>query len=420
MDMQRLYQLDCGVQHYAWGARAHAGVAPFIARLLNVQPTVDDQPYAELWIGAHPNLPSRVRLDDGRTIALGEFIATHRTAILGARLVTAGLRELPFLLKILDCERALSIQAHPDRALAARLHRAAPEHYPDANHKPEIAIALSPLTALCQFRDRADIQADARRLPPLGAFLECAAPEWAATDWLRRAYAAVFATPEAEMRALLEALRVTIEAAAPPSATAPEQRRADTWFPRLLRQYPADRGALAAFFLNIVALEPGQSVFLGAGEPHAYLEGTIIECMANSDNVVRAGLTPKHIDSAVLTRMLTYREGLPRIERGQETAPGERVYRPPVPEFEVSVWHGAGGMTARHDADGLPAVLLVLDGAAELRTPHGRGVSAARGSAWLWPAALASLEAECRASQTTIVCARPNAVLAGTKRSAGA
>ncbi len=400
MEWTDLYRLECTVQHYPWGGRERAGRRPFIAELLGCADA--GKPFAELWIGAHPKAPSLV-LVDGRRQPLDRLLAEYPLPLLGPALAAAGERRLPFLLKVLDCDESLSIQAHPDLARAAILHRRDPEHYPDANHKPEIAIALAGMQAFCQFRAGDEIQAEIERLPPLGQFFAGCATGLpvGGSAWLRALYGRIFAAPPAAVEAALGGLLAQLRAAGPASA-------ADRWFLELNDCHPGDRGLLCAYFLNLVELRPGEAVFLGPNEPHAYLRGTIIECMANSDNVVRAGLTPKFIDREVLVDMLTYRQGRPPIETGETLRPGERVYRVPVPEFQVEVYTHEAGEEREYAAEQAVSLLLVLAGEAELRTPHGCHL-APRGSAWLWPAALPACTVGYRQPGTCLVRARPPA-----------
>lgn len=389
-----LLPLRCGVQHYAWGERAAPGRVPLIASLTG-EPVQSGQPFAELWIGAHANLPASVVTPDG-AVPLPEFIQRHRRAVLGA----SGGDTLPFLLKVLTAGTALSIQAHPNKRLAAQLHARSPQHYPDANHKPEIAIALREFDALCQFRPTAAIRRDLDRWSPLQTFF-AGIPATPANAWLKATYARLFQAPAEAMRQLVDA---QVAAVLRNGARTPH----DEWFLELARQYPGDRGAVSLYFLNLVHLQPGEALFLAADEPHAYLRGAIIECMASSDNVVRAGLTPKFIDIDTLLTMLTYRQGgVPRL-RPRRRADGGLTFVPPVPEFAVDWWRHRrpGSITIRsHDAVSL---LLVLSGRAELRTPQGATVLAERGSTWLWPAAIPSLSVTMLDADTQIVRARPN------------
>ena len=181
---------------------------------------------------------------------------------------------------------------------------------------------------------------------------------------------------------------------------------ADRWFLEIGRAYPGDRGVLSVYFLNLLTLAPGEAVFLAPDEPHAYLRGTIVECMANSNNVVRAGLTGKFIDREVLTRMLTYRMVRPDVMHGEPEGAGRRVYRVPVPEFAVEWLTVRRGEELRLASGGAVSLLLVLGGAVELRSPQA-AVGAGRGTTWLWPAALAEAVFIGEAETTTLVRARP-------------
>lgn len=393
----KVYRLECGVQPYAWGEKAKNGRKPFIADLLNL-PAAEGKPFAELWIGAHPSLPAK--LENGASLV--DFIRTEPAAVLGKKAAAAGATGLAFLLKVLSCDQALSIQAHPAPDLAKLLHAKDPQHYPDPNPKPEIAIAVTPFEALAQFRPVPDIRRDVERHPALRAFFAAAGvkPDLPDAEWLRAAYAALFRAPQADVTRTVRDHAAAVRASLTRSPH-------DGWYLELLEVYPDDRGALSLYFLNLVHLEPGECIYLGAGEPHAYLRGTIIECMANSDNVVRAGLTPKFVDTDVLLNMLTYSQtGVHRLAP-KAVASGVKAFVPPTPEFQVEQFRGAkGGKVAAESGDQV-SLLLVLGGAANLRTPQG-AVAAPRGSIWLWPACLGKLEIEFTAPGTTVVRARPN------------
>ncbi|MFA4943087.1 MAG: mannose-6-phosphate isomerase, class I [Lentisphaeria bacterium] len=390
------YPLACAVQPYAWGQRGAPGRPPYIAELLG-RPD-NGQPQAELWIGGHPSLPARLTVD-GRERSLAELAAAEPAAVLGDPEATG----FPFLLKILSCDAALSIQAHPDPAVARILHAKDPAHYPDPFPKPELAIAITPFEALCQFRPVAEIRAEAGRLPALGAFLAAAGvrPTLADDPWLRAAYAALFRAPQGQIPPLCRALATAVQAV-------PVRTAHDDLYLRLLAAYPDDRGAVSAYFLNHLQLQPGECIYLAANEPHAYLRGTILECMANSDNVVRAGLTPKHVDTEVLLAMLTYSQDGVHFLSPAHNGAGVRGYIPPTPEFQVDLLTPAAGGGLALDSGGAVSLLLVLEGAAELRTPRGAVFAAPRGSIWLWPACLERAEIRFTAPDSEVVRARPN------------
>jgi mannose-6-phosphate isomerase len=382
------------VIHHPWGEVAQVGRIPYIADLLGV-PAPADLPFGELWLGVHEAAPSLVTVA-GEQLELGDLAARQPAAVLGTK-VAETFSGLPFLLKVLSCDRPLSIQAHPDKGLAAQLHARDPEHYPDANHKPEIAIALTPFEAMCSFRHAAEIRADLARHGLLDGLFAGLADD---DGWLRAAYGRLFTAGEDVVRAAGEGLATRL-------ANVAELTPEDRCFLKLWNFYPGDRGTFSAFFLNHFELQPGESVFLSANEPHAYINGVIVECMANSNNVVRAGCTGKFIDRDVLLSMLAYREGPPPIEIGREI-PGGRAYEPPTPEFAVDILELQAGQSVRLTSLDLVSVLLVLEGTIRLEAPEQSPQMAQRGSAWLWPASLPNATLVCESETGRIVRARPN------------
>eukprot|EP00605_Chrysophyceae_sp_TOSAG23-4_P001547 GSChrysophyteH1.ASY1.ANO1.1696.1 assembled CDS len=281
-------------QQYAWGK---VGTTSLVAKLAK-----SDKPYAELWLGTHPSGPSTVASDGS---LLSEWLKEH-----------PGSDNLPFLLKVLSIKTALSIQAHPDKALAEELHNNFPDVYKDANHKPEMAIALTRFEGMNGFRPLAEISEHCTLFPEFAAILG----KQTGTG------------PQQEKEALKTVLHSILHAdQADPSFTADVMLR-------LHKDFPGDSGMVFPLALNTVALSPGEAMYLAANEPHAYISGDIVECMALSDNVVRAGLTPKFKDKATLERMLTYNCAEVAYCKPQELDSNSQLYRPPsagFPEFEV-------------------------------------------------------------------------------------
>ena len=369
----QIYALESGVQHYAWGCRFRDGKNPYIAELLGE--AAGKTPWAELWIGAHPSLCSQI-IADGEKKPLNAFIAADPQDCLGDKTLKAGYQELPFLLKVLSCERALSIQSHPDKATAEKLHEKDPRHYPDANHKPEIMIAITPFKALGGFRKAEDIIADLDKLA-------CVQP------WRQVYQEAASITPKALCETLLNLPMSLIRkmlTSLQKELTAKEKRteREDLVLD-LIKQYPCDRGVLFGFLLNIIRLNPGDFLYIPPNEPHAYLNGTGVECMANSDNVIRAGLTPKNIDIHVLLNTLTFKSETVSEAAPQQEGDSVRLYACPAREYEVRIFDGVN--VDFSERSGVPGVLLVLSGSYELTWPGGRAV-AKRGSSWFFPASL--------------------------------
>jgi mannose-6-phosphate isomerase len=357
----RPYLLVNQIQPYAWGAR---GADAFIPRLLGMEPQ-PDTPYAELWMGAHPNAPSQVVVD-GAQVSLRQLIAQYPREILGQAVAEKFSGQLPFLFKVLSTAESLSIQAHPTKEQARLLHARDPKHYPDDNHKPELAVALDSLTALMGFKPFSGILETLKRYPELANFVgreiaarakgtKHAAPQQQKA-LLRELYATLVKRSVAHEEELIPAtgrLEARLE------ASADDLREEERLFLDLRKKYSgADVGLFTIFLLNLVHLEEGQGVFIDADIPHAYLKGNIVECMANSDNVVRAGLTPKFKDVETLVDILTYEMGPPPIIAGDAGA-AEVTYQTPADEFQVSRLRMQPGQERAESTGGGPAVLLV-------------------------------------------------------------
>ena len=319
------------------------------------------------------------------------MIQDDPVSLLGPEVCERFGNELPFLFKVLAAGEPLSIQAHPNQEQARRgwarenaegIPLDAPHrNYRDPNHKPELACALAaPFVALKGFRPVDEI---ARRLDAVaGAEIRRevarAARERGATA-LRALFARLLMLERDEREPLLA--RTAAEAA---------RRRAEDqawdWVARLLERYPGDAGVLAPLYLNLVTLAPGDALYLPAGELHAYLEGTALEIMANSDNVLRGGLTPKHVDAPELLATLSFEPRAPEILRAVEIAPGERVYRTSAREFELGYLEVDPGRPFRPGAGRGVEVVLGLEGAPRLEAGDA-AVTLRRGQSVLVPAA---------------------------------
>ncbi|MFP4547915.1 MAG: mannose-6-phosphate isomerase, class I [Fidelibacterota bacterium] len=320
------YRLNNEIQTYAWG---QCGEKAFIPKLLGLKPEPGTA-YAELWIGAHPKAPSKV--DD---TSLPEFIRRYPKEILGSDKARKFDNQLPFLLKVLSAGEALSIQAHPNKSQAEELHRLDPEHYPDDNHKPEIAIALTKLTALVGFKKIKAIKQILNDYPPIHAFISADAHTTISAtrndrEWIRLLYSEIMNKAE-EKETELEKVLQDMDLFLKNKEDLSEQ---DLLYLQLRQKYGNDVGLFSIYLLNLVHLKKGEAVFLKAGIPHAYLKGNIIECMANSDNVVRAGLTPKFKDIGTLVDILTYETGLPNIIQ-PDAGSHDIFYHVPTPEFAL-------------------------------------------------------------------------------------
>lgn len=363
-------RLSNTVRPYAWGSTTA------IPALLGVAPT--GEPQAEMWMGAHPGAPSRITRTGPATAPdaasgtpqpaaeqpLTEVIAADPVGELGRPAVEKFGPRLPFLLKLLAAGAPLSLQVHPDLAQAQQGYAdeerrsvpidAARRTYKDANHKPELICALTPFDGLCGFRR--PIEA-AEAMEALGvdslkpyADLLRAHPEEAA---LREVLTAILTADPAQMTE-------TVTAAA---AAAERLGGAYAPYARIAHHFPGDAGVIAAMLLNYVQLQPGEALFLGAGVPHAYLDGLGVEIMANSDNVLRCGLTPKHIDVPELLRIVRFEATDPGILRPEASPSGEEVYETPVDEFRLSRFDLSAGGDPVDLTAATPQILLCTAGA---------------------------------------------------------
>jgi mannose-6-phosphate isomerase len=376
------------VKDYAWGIRGmDSRVGRYAWTNGSIEEIDPDTPYAELWIGTHPSGPAR--LHDRHT---GQLLSEA----VGA--------ELPFLFKILSAGKALSIQAHPDKEAAERLHQENPQQYSDDNHKPEMAIALTPFEAMCGFRRIEEISVLLKKHPEfancvseeakLAIFL--ASTEEAKKNALQKMFESFMNCPkdiaERNLQILLLRLQAEQSSIHPHPHDEPAwERKCARAILRLAQQFPNDSGAMAPFFLNYLLMAPGESFFMAANEPHAYVAGEIIECMACSDNVVRAGLTPKFKDVNNLVRMLTYSTGGPSIDAGAPLEQDSRIlrYTPPVPEFEVLILTcDPGDHIALRIPKHIPAVFVIIEGTGTL----GNDICCQPGKCYYHPAGSAPLQ----------------------------
>src|SRR3954469_2403530 len=367
-----MWSMSNTVRHYPWGSRT------VIPELLGEQNPAD-KPYAELWMGAHPDAPSV--LSSGTP--LDKAIEEQPAALLGAEVHERFGTRLPFLLKVLAADKPLSLQAHPTNE-QARAGYAAEEAagvprddptrtFKDPFHKPELLLALTPVEALCGFR-------------PVEESLHCLAklqvPELKPTiaalarGGLRAAIPQLISLSP-EVRSVLVAA-VAEAAGRFVAAHDPEFINTYRWAAALAETYPGDPGVVISLMCNHLKLAPGEAVFLPAGNLHAYLSGAGVEVMASSDNVLRGGLTGKHVDLAALIEVLDFVDGrvpvLPPV-----LGPGGLRYPVPVEEFDltrVQLDAQTGVLTSRG-----PQVLLCTEGEAKLTSSEdtlalGKGAAA--------------------------------------------
>ena len=310
-----VYPLAGAIRPYAWGSRT-------VLAELQGRPSPSEAPEAELWLGAHPGDPSTVTAASG-PVSLTTLIADDPAGQLGAAVAETFGPRLPYLLKVLAAEEPLSLQAHPDPAYAReawarqQADPTLPKNYTDAHHKPEMLVALTTFEALCGFRST-DAAADDLEALGIGALAPVIKGLRDAD--LRTAVKTLLTWPEHDRPGLIESV-----VAAGTSELAS----------RLAEHYPGDPGVLVALLLNHVRLQPGEAIWMPAGNLHAYLHGAGIELMAASDNVLRGGLTPKRVDVGELLKVLRFEVLDDPLLPATEIAPGILTWRVPVPDFAL-------------------------------------------------------------------------------------
>ncbi|KAL8906083.1 MAG: hypothetical protein Q9171_006421 [Xanthocarpia ochracea] len=396
-----LIQLQCGVNSYDWGkVGKESAAAKYAAATESNQFSIENEkPYAELWMGTHPSLPSK---DVETQRSLLDLIQDNK-ALMSPKISEKYGEKLPFLFKILSIRKALSIQAHPNKKLAEQLHAKDPKNYPDDNHKPEMTIAVTPFDGLCGFRPLKEISHFLATVPPLRKLIgEDAAKEFEEAVSSRETSASVEDTQrnkkalQAAFSALVTKDKSAIATAAKELVASAEKegenfaggggpsnggKELADLVVRLNRQFEGDVGLFVLFYLNYVKLEVGEAMFLKADDIHAYLSGDIIECMASSDNVVRAGFTPKFQDIPTLTSMLTYSYApisdqkmnpvdYPYVTLNRtaySSSSSAILYDPPIEEFSVvkTELNGKGAKATFEPIDG-PSVIICTAGSGSI------------------------------------------------------
>ena len=293
------YRLIGKIQHYEWGTKNEDA---FIPKFLGIEAKVD-LPYAEYWIGIHQKAPADIIIDN-KKYSLIEVIDKFSVEILGKRVAQKFDNKIPFLLKILSINKALSIQAHPNKRLAEELNNLDPENYPDKNHKPEIAVVIDFLNAIVGLKELVQIKSELVKYPEVFSLLEKELivkiendSSGSNDELIKELYSQILNAPYTKLK---ECILDLVEKFRTKNYLEKNEEQFLTEFDN----YGVDVGLISILLLNFISLKSGDAIFTDAGVPHAYLKGNIIECMANSDNVVRAGLTPKFKDVQTLTKML--------------------------------------------------------------------------------------------------------------------
>ncbi|SEQ51969.1 mannose-6-phosphate isomerase, class I [Neolewinella agarilytica] len=348
--------LEGTLQHYDWGGYDYLAT-------LTGKKMLKGKTTAELWLGDHPRAPARVL---GQELSLRDLIRANPVKSLGETISHRYGDRLPFLFKVLDVREMLSIQVHPNKAAAERgfareeacgPERTAPNrNYRDDNHKPELGVALTDFYLLHGFRDEECIAWTLQKVPGWEALQPILRK-----GGVQQLYEFVMSAEQSVVDRLLQPL---IDSLPPYEKTSKEDIA--HWIHKAVKKYSQeqhhDRGIFSICWFNIVHLLPGQAIYQDAGVPHAYLEGICVEIMANSDNVLRCGLTPKYIDVPELLAHISFCPVRPKLLTASETEEDWRIYPTPAPDFQLAVATPRAGKTLLLDTLRGPSVLFLLEG----------------------------------------------------------
>lgn len=360
MVQDKIFILKGKVMHYAWGGYE------YIPSWMGIS-NEEHKPFAEYWMGIHPLAPSTVVTPEGE-ITLDSLIKANPSKTLGIKTVTAYDDQLPYLFKVQDVKDMLSIQVHPTKKEAEKGFKAeeaagipadAPNrNYKDRNHKPEVMVALSEFWLLHGFLTREKLKQVLNSIPQFASLLTVFEEQ----DY-KGLYSHVMNMSQGEIDLMLTPLvQKEIQNKKEGKLT-----KADPgwWVAKLFEGKESiadiDRGVFSIYFFNIVKVNPGEGVFQGAGIPHAYLEGKTMELMANSDNVLRGGLTPKHIDIPELLKHTIFEGITPNIMKGLDSHTGEKIYPCPVMDFGLSGIELSGDKTISDRSSSLE-IIAVMEG----------------------------------------------------------
>lgn len=345
--MAVIYRLKGTVKHYDWGGPS------FIPSLLNRE-NKENKPFAEYWMGTHLQGISRVESEDGEEKDLTAYIS-----------------QLPYLFKVLDVKDMLSIQVHPSKQAAEKEFARENEdgipldsptrNYKDDNHKPELMVALSDFWLLHGFKPPEELVYTLLNVVELRELLQVFNQ-----SGYTGLYKHVMEMPQEEVNRILRPLIDNVSIIYKDAE--PVKENEDFWVAKAAKSFSnetIDRGIFSFYFFNLVHLKKGEGIFQDAGVPHAYLEGQNVEIMASSDNVLRGGLTSKHIDVKELMKHIKCEATYPEILIAEELTPNEKIYKTPVGDFQLSVFELQAGETISFEPSTIE-ILLLTEGVTEL------------------------------------------------------
>ena len=363
--MQQLASLNGTIKHYDWGGTTYL---PSVLKIEN--PNM--RPFAEYWLGVHPQADCKLKLNDGTEVLLRDYIEKDNIKALGEK-VAKRFGHLPYLLKILDVKDMLSIQVHPSKTQAdidfeEENKKGVPlqspvRNYKDANHKPELMVAMSEFWLLHGFKPADELLLVLNKVKELKPFK---------TAFKKQGYKGMYQLamemPQEEVNELLQPLLSRIIPLYQSGKLA--KNNEDFWAARAALTFSRpgiiDRGIFSIYFFNLLHLNAGESIFQDAGVPHAYLEGQNVEIMASSDNVLRGGLTTKHIDTVELLKHTKCEATLPKIIKKAKNKKSQ-LYKTPVKDFSLSSYHIKKGETIDLDIS-TADIFLLMQGSVKLQS----------------------------------------------------
>ncbi len=367
--MPGIFRLKGTVKHYDWGGDS------FIPSLLRTD-NKDKLPFAEYWMGVHAQDHCTIELPDHRRVLLKELLQEHPTWL--GNEVMQRFAHLPYLLKVLDVHKMLSIQVHPSKAAAEKEFArenaegipldSAQRNYKDDNHKPELMVALGDFWLLHGFKPPEELVYTLLNVVELRELL----PVFNRSGY-EGLYKHVMEMPQEEVNRILQPLIGNL--ATIYKDEEPDKYDEDFWVAKAASAFPhhgkIDRGIFSIYLFNLVHLKKGEAVFQDAGVPHAYLQGQNVEIMASSDNVLRGGLTNKHIDVKELLKHVKCEPTYPDIITGQLQSNGEKLYKTAVPDFQLSVFELKEDQTAVITPK-TAEIILLTEGHVELNDEKSR------------------------------------------------
>ncbi|MFK8008581.1 MAG: mannose-6-phosphate isomerase, class I [Saprospiraceae bacterium] len=340
--MKKVFPIKGAIQNYAWGGKE------FIPKLMRLQ-SADNQSFAEVWLGAHQRGPAQLDMD-GKEMSLKEFLEKNPKA-LGEKVINKFGKRLPYLFKVLDVQKMLSIQTHPTKEAAeigfVREEKAGisitafDRNYKDDNHKPEVMVAMTEFWLLHGFKSMEAIEEVLKSVPEFKMLLEYFQRilQKEVDNKLFHFYKNLMEMSQTMVDEILQPLaeRLSLDFVIKKiSKKNPDYWAALAFRDNMLEGGHFDRGVFSIYIFNLVCLQKGEGIFQDAGIPHAYLEGVNMELMANSDNVFRGGLTVKHVDVNELLEHMIFEAVIPKILTGTEIDQGVKVYQTPAPDFELT------------------------------------------------------------------------------------